>query len=133
MKKKNKNSYADWTALFADIPKKDRYLLAKNATVIELPAGARLCRQGEVPREVFLLLGGVVRVVKRDKEVTTVGPGNLLGEMSVRQQKPFRNADVVADSDITVAAMSLREFNTLCHGSEAFASWTEESIAKRSS
>lgn len=127
-----KKPIPQWTQQVSYVTKKDKELLSKNATVVEISPGEVLCRQGEVPRQVFLLLEGNVKVRKNDQEIAQLGPNSILGELSIANRQPYRSADVISEGASTVAAISLREFYTLCAKSPSFAAWVDENVATRS-
>jgi CRP-like cAMP-binding protein len=70
--------------------------------------GERLCREGELADELFVLLTGEVEVRRRDGDVDRVvaieGPGSVIGELAVLDPAPH-NATIVA---ATVAVRALR-------------------------
>lgn len=74
----------------------------------ELPGGQTVVRQGEEGREAFLLVRGVLNVVREEPGKQTViavlGPGALFGEMALVSQAP-RAASVVSVEPAQLFAM----------------------------
>ncbi len=73
--------------------------LAREARVVDLPAGAVLMREGEEADGLSVVLSGRLEVSKRvgadDVEVGAVGPGEVVGEMALLERGP-RTATVRA-------------------------------------
>lgn len=74
---------------------------------VQLPAGAVLTRQGDPARGLYLLLDGHVRVVVRahdtEHEVAVLGPGSVVGELSMLDPGDRSGADVHALTDVRAA------------------------------
>ena len=75
-----------------------------------------IVRQGDPGDAMFLILSGELRARKlindREAILTTFGPGDFFGEMSLFDQGP-RSADVVANVDSTVLRLTTRAFEKL--------------------
>jgi CRP-like cAMP-binding protein len=73
-------------------------------------------RQGEPGDAMFLILGGELRartmIDGRETILTTFGPGDFFGEMSLFDQGP-RSADVVANVDSALLRLSTSAFERL--------------------
>ena len=73
-------------------------------------------RQGEPGDAMFLILGGELRartmIDGRETILTTFGPGDFFGEMSLFDQVP-RSADVVANVDSALLRLSTSAFERL--------------------
>ena len=77
------------------------------------PSGFYIIEQGEVAKDLYLILSGHARVVEEqsDGTLTTIreiGPGAFFGEHGLALQQP-RNAHVVAHDDVTCLVMSMTE------------------------
>jgi CRP/FNR family cyclic AMP-dependent transcriptional regulator len=112
------------------VPGVDPRALVGCGTTIDLPAGYVLCREGEVGRQVFIILDGEASVINADGVVAQLGPGDIAGEMAVVSRRP-RNADVVCATDVTVRVFTPREFRSLRHGDPEFAASLDDLIASR--
>ena len=78
------------------------------------PDGATVCRQGDVGREVFVILSGAVRVLCTQSDgsivqVARLQAGQSFGELSLIEGKP-RTATVVADGELRVLAVASEDF-----------------------
>ena len=76
------------TALFSEFKRDDYEALVDYLTVQKIEAGILVFREGERGTRMCLLLEGRLEVFKRDdsgtdKKITDVGPGKLIGEMSL--------------------------------------------------
>jgi CRP-like cAMP-binding protein len=73
-------------------------------------------KQGEPGDAMYLIMGGELRartmIGGRETILTTFGPGDFFGEMSLFDQGP-RSADVVANVDSTVLRLSSSAFSRL--------------------
>ena len=78
------------------------------------PKGSFLFMEGDAPKELMLVVSGVVRIYKVDDkggEITLhhFGPGSLVAEMAALEKIPYP-ATAVAETDVTVAGILLDPF-----------------------
>ena len=66
-------------------------------------------REGEEGEEMFIVLTGKVRVHSGDANITTLGPGQHLGEMALVDKSP-RSASVTAASEAKLMTLHRRDF-----------------------
>ena len=103
--------------LFAGLEKKDLQLLAGACRERNYSAGSKLIKQGDTGVGLYIITDGTVRITKEtdpDKaelDLGTVGPGNVLGEMSLLDDLP-RSANVTAVSEVTALLLPVWEFRT---------------------
>jgi CRP/FNR family cyclic AMP-dependent transcriptional regulator len=76
--------------------------------------GAVIFREGEVSDAAYLLITGVVKVVRdygtsQEKTIAVVGKGEYFGEMGAIDNSP-RSATAVAKGEVDCAAVSADEF-----------------------
>jgi CRP/FNR family cyclic AMP-dependent transcriptional regulator len=83
--------------------------LADLATSVDFPAGHVIARQGEIGTGFFVVISGMVRVVRDGAVVARLGPGEFFGELSVLDRMP-RNASVIADVPTTCLALASWDF-----------------------
>jgi len=95
--------------LFAGLSKKELEKLARASDDVKMTAGSLVVDQGQTGREAFVLLDGTVTVKRNGRKVTTLGPGDVLGEMSLLDHGP-RTATVVCDTDCTMLVLEQRHF-----------------------
>jgi protein lysine acetyltransferase len=90
--------------------------LAAMLSPVEAAAGAALARQGEIARSFLLVVTGEAVVVRDDgeaeRQVGMVGPGSIVGELSVLRAAP-RSATVTATGPVTGYAGDSHAFSTL--------------------
>ena len=79
---------------------------------VQVGKGKVLVREGQVGKEVFLILSGAVGVTQKDRRVNTLGPGDFFGELAALN-RGLRNATVTALSDVDMLIMGPREFHTM--------------------
>jgi CRP/FNR family cyclic AMP-dependent transcriptional regulator len=95
--------------LFSACSKKDLQKLSKASDEVPMKAGKLLVEEGKPGHEFFLITEGTAEVRKKGRKVTTLGPGQFFGEMSLLDRGP-RSATVVAQTDGTVLVLGQREF-----------------------
>lgn len=96
--------------LFSSLSKRDLQKLARASNEITRDAGTVLCDQGDLGKEMFVLVDGTATVKRNGRKVGVVGPGAAVGEMSLLDHGP-RTATVVADTPVTMLVLSAREFS----------------------
>jgi CRP-like cAMP-binding protein len=98
--------------LLGSLSKKHLDLIARHADEVTVPAGKVLTRQGGLCREFFVVLEGRARVEQGGKKIATVRSGEMLGEMSLIDNKP-RVATVITETPMTLLVIEARAFGTL--------------------
>ncbi len=98
--------------LFAGLDEKHLTSIAGMTTEMHFKAGTTLAEEGALGREALVLLVGEADVTRGGKKVTELGPGEVVGEMSLINQAP-RSATVTATSECTVLVMDSREFSSI--------------------
>jgi CRP-like cAMP-binding protein len=83
--------------------------LAELATSVDFPAGHVIARQGEIGTGFFVVIAGMVRVVRDGEVVARLGAGEFFGELSVLDRQP-RNASVIAEESTTCLALASWDF-----------------------
>lgn len=112
---RRRSQYPDFlrkVPMFADLSKRQLELVSRHTDVIERPAGAMLVRQGEVGRELLILVDGTARVERDGKVIAQLGPGDFLGEMALLDGKP-RAATVITETPTTLLVVERRSFQFL--------------------
>ena len=115
--------------MFADLP--DHLLARVDALVTDalVPAGTALTVQGEPGRQAFIIAEGEAEVIVGDEVVAEIGPGALVGEMSLLDNQP-RSATVVAKTYLHVLVMEPRQFGALFADPHT-AQWIAASLSRR--
>ena len=103
--------------LFAGLEKKDLQLLAGACRERNYSAGSKLINQGDTGVGLYVITNGTVHITreadpdKAELDIGTVGPGNVLGEMSLLDDLP-RSANVTAVDEVTALLLPVWEFRT---------------------
>jgi CRP/FNR family cyclic AMP-dependent transcriptional regulator len=108
----SKRAYLDHlrnVPLFNSCSTKELQTIAKATDELTVPAGHVLTDQGQMGREAFVIVDGSATVKRNGKKVATLGPGSVVGELSLLDHGP-RTATVTADSDSTVLVIEQRHF-----------------------
>jgi CRP-like cAMP-binding protein len=115
--------------MFAELP--DHVLARVDALMTDsaVPAGAALTTQGEPGREAFIIAAGEAEVIMDGAVVADLGPGDLVGEMSLLDNQP-RSATVVAKTYLHVLVMEPRQFGALFADAHT-AQWIAASLSRR--
>lgn len=86
--------------------------LDRLGTLVSLRKDTKLTIEGTPGREAMVVVEGSATVVRDGEPIATIGPGDIVGELSLLSGRP-RTATVYADSDVTVYALSSPEFAAL--------------------
>ena len=87
-------------------------LIARHADEVSVPSGRVLARQGGLCREFFVVLEGRARVEQNRKRIATVRKGEMVGEMSLIDNKP-RGATVTSETPMSLLVIESRAFSAL--------------------
>jgi CRP/FNR family cyclic AMP-dependent transcriptional regulator len=116
--------------LFRDLSRRDRERIARWADEVDLPAGYHLLDQGRLPHEFFVIEEGEVEVHKDGELITTLGPGDFLGEIAILEHER-RTASVVAASPVSAVVMGAREFEVMSREMPSIAQRVHDAIRER--
>lgn len=86
--------------------------VAELADDVEIDAGELLIDQGRVGQECYVIEAGEAGVFVGDEHIVTLGPGSVVGEMSLIDRRP-RSATVVAESPMSLLAFDSKAFRQL--------------------
>ncbi|MDP3277478.1 MAG: cyclic nucleotide-binding domain-containing protein [Deltaproteobacteria bacterium] len=92
-------------------------LLLEDLSVVNVEAGSFVLKEGESAREMFVVIGGELEVLKRspsgsEARVAMLGPGDWVGEMSILDVMP-RSASVRALAPSLMLVVSASDFDKL--------------------
>ena len=107
--KQDKLTHLRNVSLFAGCSAKDLAKIAKASDEVPVAAGQMICDQGQMGREAFVIMVGSATVRRNGKKVATLGPGSVVGELSLLDHGP-RTATVVADTDGVMLVIDARHF-----------------------
>lgn len=95
--------------LLASCTNKELTKVAKAADEIKMTAGTLLVDQGQTGREAFIIVDGTVSVKRNNRKIAELGPGDVLGELSLLDHGP-RTATAVCDTDCQLLVLDQRHF-----------------------
>jgi CRP-like cAMP-binding protein len=96
-----------------DLSDAEARTLSRHASIVHARAGREIFSEGvRRPQLVWLLTGRAV-VARSGEAVAVLGPGDVVGEITMVTDQPASTADVVTLDDTTVAALSVREWQVV--------------------
>jgi CRP-like cAMP-binding protein len=98
--------------LFSRLSQRHLNAIAKHADAVQLREGAVLAKQGAQGLEAIIIVDGRARVEVDGKAIAELGPGDVVGEMSVIDGKP-RSATVIAETPMSLLVLHRRDFVSL--------------------
>ena len=108
----SKKAYLDHlrnVPMFQSFAQKDLEKIAKAGDEVSMPAGSLIVDQGQTGREAFVVLDGTVAVKRNGKKVASLGPGSIVGELSLLDHGP-RTATATCETDCMLLVLSQRTF-----------------------
>lgn len=96
--------------IFSGLTKKDLASVQRMMSKVPIEAGEEFITEGTVGRVAYIIVSGNASVWKGGTPIASVGPGAVIGEMSLLAGTPC-NATVKAESDLMVEALDSREFS----------------------
>lgn len=85
------------------------------ATVVDVPAGTVLYREGATGQQLAWILDGSADVIRSGNVIATVGAPDVLGEGTMLGAHETCSANVVADTPMTLAVLSRRDWQVAAH------------------
>ena len=95
--------------VFARLHRRELQRIDSLMTPLTFADGDVLLREDQIGREAFVIVGGEVAVSRGDDYVTTLGPGDIVGETALLTGRR-RSATVTATAPVTAYVMDVREF-----------------------
>ena len=96
--------------LFQGIDAEGLAMLAALTTSVDFPRGHVIAREGDIGTGFFVIVSGMVRVVRDGVTVARRGPGEFFGELSVLDRLP-RNATVSTEVETSCLALASWDFD----------------------
>ena len=116
--------------LFAAMRPRDLDSVERLADTVEVPDGHVLMRQGQTGNELFVIASGTAVAERNGHEVGRLGPGDVVGEMSLLSEGP-RLATVTMLEPGTLFVLGHREFHTLLDDSAELRQCILDAVARR--
>lgn len=79
---------------------------------VEFLKGNRIVTEGDAGNSLYLIVGGVVDVIKAGRKIAELGESEFFGEMAILDSEP-RSATVVAKSDVVCLEVGREDFYDL--------------------
>ena len=95
--------------LFSHCSKKQLAEIASITTLIDVPAGTVLIREGAVGREFMVVVEGTAEVRRKGRKINQLGAVDFAGEMALISGAP-RNATVTTSMDSSLLVVTDRQF-----------------------
>jgi serine/threonine protein phosphatase PrpC/CRP-like cAMP-binding protein len=95
--------------LFGRLSERELMRVMQVAEVRPYEPGQQVIRDGDRGDELFIMLSGLVKVLKGEAVLSTLGRGEHFGEMALIRSQP-RSADVVAESKSEILAIKRSDF-----------------------
>jgi len=115
--------------LYTALPGGEREAVAERFRMVEIADGAILVRQGQPSSGLYVLMAGRVRVIHfdgvGDKQLATLGPGDVFGEMSMVQDDEAM-ASCVSSGKCWALALARNDFRALAEADPAVREVVEE-------
>jgi 2-oxoglutarate dehydrogenase E1 component len=86
--------------------------IAATAEFITYETGDTICRQGDVGRDLYILVSGSVLIQQGSRILAKLDAGDVVGELAVLDDQP-RSADVVAVEEVILLEIRGAEFGAL--------------------
>lgn len=115
---------------FADLTEHEMREVCRAGQVVTVPEDWSPISQSTPPDKAYLVLEGTLSVRTDGREVAQLGPGDLVGEMGLRDRK-LRTATVVALTQLTVLHFTPRAFRDLYDRIPAFKQAVDGAIEAR--
>jgi CRP/FNR family cyclic AMP-dependent transcriptional regulator len=116
--------------LFSELSKRHVKRIAELMDEERYHEGAKIVREGEDGDSMYVLVEGQAEVVRNDRTVDRLLPGDFFGEISLLDGGP-RTATIVADTPITVYAIRRGPFNRMLSQEPEIASKVLTALARR--
>ncbi len=98
--------------LFTGLSRRQLKVVARVCSPVQYDAGATVLKERDAAQHMTVVLGGTASVIRRGTVLATVGPGDVVGEMSLLDGAP-RSASVVADTTLDALLLYATEFRAL--------------------
>lgn len=106
-------------------------ILYSIATKKLYPAGACICREGDLPHVCYIIARGTAKVYRdqgRERyELGALSEGALFGQVALLEHRR-RSATILAETDCVVVELNRQDFDRLVHSSSPFALRFQEMV-----
>lgn len=123
-------SYLERVPMFRSCSEDELNRIADLASATEIAEGHEIIRQGDLAEDFFVIVSGSADVVRDDKTIASLGPGDYFGELALFD-RALRNATVVATSPVEIVSFSRDAFDELADNVGSLRSALLTGMAKR--
>jgi CRP-like cAMP-binding protein len=123
-------TYLERIPMFRSCSEDELNRIADLASATTVPEGQEIIQQGDLADEFFVIVSGSADVVRDDKRVAPLGPGDYFGELALFD-RALRNATVVATAPVELVSFSRSAFNELLDKVGSLRSALLSGMAKR--
>lgn len=116
--------------LFSEFSRRDLEKVASAGMHMTFPANTKLIRQDCKALEAFVVLSGEVKIERNGRSVGSVGPGAVLGELSLLDHGT-RTASAICMTDCEILVVSAGQFRGLLMQTPVLAHKLLTSLARR--
>lgn len=107
--KQTKVAHLSTVSLFDGFSKKELEKIAAAGDEIVMTPGSVIVDQGQTGREAFVVLSGDVTIKRGGRKITTLGPGSIVGELSLLDHGP-RTASAICETECELLVIDQRHF-----------------------
>jgi len=120
-------------ALFAETSRSELAEVARQLTMLSVPAGKVLVSEGGLGNEFMVIAQGEAEVSQGGRTIATLGPGDLVGEMALLggRGRARRNATVTAVTDMVIYVGSPGEFRRIIEVAPSVAEKVRQTVEWR--
>jgi CRP/FNR family cyclic AMP-dependent transcriptional regulator len=95
--------------MFEQFSRKDLEKIARASDEVSVPAGSVILEQGSEGHEAYVVLSGTVVIRRNGRKVATLGPGAILGELSLLDHGQ-RTATATCETDCDLLVLTQGTF-----------------------
>ena len=120
-------------ALFAETSRSELAEIARQLTMLTVPAGKVLVSEGGLGNEFMIIARGEAEVSQGGRTIATLGRGDLVGEMALLGAlgRARRNATVTAVTDMVIYVGSPSEFRRIIEVAPSVAEKVRQTVEWR--
>jgi CRP-like cAMP-binding protein len=116
--------------LFSKCSTRDLAAVAKAVEVESCEPGTRIVTQGQAGDAFYVIIDGSASVQRNGQHVGELGAGDYFGELALLDPAP-RNADVVAETHITILRLGFESFRSVVRSIPAINERLLSGLARR--
>ncbi len=130
---RNRDSVADAlgrTARYGNLARRERQAISQASTLLRVPAGAVLAREGTLHRQFVIVLAGAATIRTGERVTSALLAGDHFGAVGMYEDGPNKHS-VVAETPMTLAVVGPVEFGGLLERSPSIAKAVIDGLASK--